>query len=506
MNKMIAYKESNTIGLRVEVLRNGGVFTTLEPYTYPEIQNTASSALKMSLRGSFLPVDPEKLPEDIIVEQPIVSITEKPEGASYGFSYDSERDMMVSGNNGVSSSGADCRIDVESKTPCTLVLECINSGEDNYDYGVIYAVDFTPSMGVFVSGEVYKNFADEAINILTTVSIPIPAGEHFVHIKYIKDSSNNSFDDIFAFRIASCEAEGYMGTAEINWIRDRIRPVLIVNGQEYPCGVFIATTPGKNIAGGREIWDIEAYSPLYLANRVQIEGAYTIPAGTNYIAAVQELLQLSGITKYSAEETDLVLASDRADWPVGTPVLTVINQLLSEINYRSAWVDLTGTVRLTKYTTPTPENIRHTYGQGQYSIISGDITTTTDYFDKANVFRAVCSSPDLEEPLVAVAENSDPESPYSTVTLGVRILREERVDSVPDLATLQERAEIMLTKSLQTTETVEFVTALCPVHETWDTVALDLDGLTGIFTETEWSMVLDASGEMRHRAERVIWK
>jgi hypothetical protein len=57
---------------------------------------------------------------------------------------------------------------------------------------------------------------------------------------------------------------------------------------------------------------------------------------------------------------------------------------------------------------------------------------------------------------------------------------------------------------MQTTETIQFETALNPMHTTYDTVALDTGGESGIWAETEWRMVLDASGIMTHRAERVV--
>lgn len=291
---------------------------------------------------------------------------------------------------------------------------------------------------------------------------------------------------------------------EIRWLTDRLRPVLIINGTEYPVGKFIATTPQTNKTAGQTLLQLEAYSVLYLAERVQLEGPYTIARGTSYITAVIELLRLAGITEYTAEESALVLSTDRADWPAGTKVLTVVNQLLSEINYRSAWVDMSGRVWLTKYKAPSTDNITQIYQRGEYSILSDVSTVTTDYFDKANVFRAVCSNPELEEPMMATAENSDPDSPFSTASLGIRILQILEVDNIPDLATLQEKAENMLTKSLQTTETIEFTTALNPTHGIWDTVALDMEDKGGIWTETEWSMVLDASGSMRHKAERVV--
>lgn len=498
------YKAENTIGLRVEVLRSGGVYTTLEPYTYPEVRCTTGSALKMSMSGQFLVPDPDTLPKTAGKEGlPKITVVPTAEGAAYGFAF--QDGAWVSQNHGIPKSAAVCRLDIQSEEAFDLLMECVSSGEKGWDYGIIYNVGHTPSMEYGDTSGAYHTFKEATPGETVQVTVPVPAGNSFIHLAFTKDGSNDNGEDQFMFWILNETADEIEQTQGIRWLTDRIRPMLIVNGDEYPCGVYIAATPRRILTGGKTVWELEAYSMLYLANRVKIEGSYTIPAGTNYIGAVQELLQMAGITNYEADQTELVLPTDRADWPSGTPVLTVINKLLSEINYRSAWVDLYGKVRLTKYTAPTADNIQHTYGMGQYSIVSADATAATDYFDKANVFRVVCSSPDLEEPLVATAENNDPNSPYSTAALGIRILQEEYVDAVPDLATLQERVENMLTKSLQTTETVEFTTALCPVHESWDTVALDLGDVTGIYTETEWSMVLDASGEMRHVAERVVY-
>lgn len=344
------YKDTNTISLRVEVLRDGGVYTVLEPYTAPEVQMNADSALCMSLRGEFFP--PEK---------------------------------------------------------------------------------------------------------------------------------------------------------EILWLKDRIRPILTINGTEYPAGLYIGTTPKRHVIGGQRILSLEAYSVLYLAERVTVPPGYIIPAGTNYLGAVQDLLRIAGIEMYITEGTEKVTPTDRADWPTGTQVLAVINELLPEINFRKAWVNLQGEVMLTKPTEPKPDKVDHIYTEGQYSIIGGQPSVSTDYFDKANVFRAVWSSPDLPEPMVAEVVNDDPASPFSTVTLGIRIVETTEVSEVADYEELQEIASQMRYKALQTTETIEYATALCPDHNAFDVVALDVGGESGIWSEVGWRMVLDASGEMRHTAERVVF-
>jgi hypothetical protein len=296
----------------------------------------------------------------------------------------------------------------------------------------------------------------------------------------------------------------YVPKKSVNWLKDRIRAVLTVNGVDYNKGVFIVTTVESSGSAEGETIDIEAYSPLYLAQRSKLEGIYTIPKGTNYIAAVQTLLLESGITEYTAEETDLVMATDRQDWEEGTPRLEVINELLAEINYNSAWPDLNGKIHITKYKPASNENIKHTYKSGQYSVLTPEYKESTDLFGKPNVFKCVCENPDLAEPLVAVAVNEDPNSKFSTVSLGARVLYLESVGNVPDLATLQERADNLRMKSLQTTQEIEFTTALMPGHETNDTVALENGKITGVYAETEWRATMDASGLMVHKGKRVI--
>lgn len=302
----------------------------------------------------------------------------------------------------------------------------------------------------------------------------------------------------------SMKGDFLMPEKDIIWLKDRIRPVLIINGKEYPVGMFVGTTPKRAWKSGVQVLSLESYSVLFLAQRVSIPSGYIIPAGTNYLGAVQDLLRISGIDMYITEGTEKVTPTDRADWSAGTSVLSVINELLSEINFRSAWVNLDGVVMLTKAGEVSANTVSHSYMEGEYSIIGGEPAVSTDYFDKANVFRAICSNPDLPAPLVAEVVNDDPGNPMSTAVLGIRIVETQEVNSVADFEELQEIASNMRRRALETTETIEYVTALVPVVNAFDVVALDVSGESGIWVEVGWTMTLDASGEMRHKAERVV--
>ncbi len=290
---------------------------------------------------------------------------------------------------------------------------------------------------------------------------------------------------------------------DYNFFTDRLRPIATVNGVDYPLGVYVVTTEERSEEDGRRIAALEAYSLLYLARRKKIETRLHIPAGTNYITQITNLLTLAGITDMEADTTSYKFATDREDWDIGTPVLDIVNTLLAEISYKNAYVDLSGTVQLRRYAPPTLSAVTHIYTEGVDSVIAPGYKITDDRYDKANVFRLYCDNPDMDALMVATAENNSASSPFSTVNIG-RILHNEQVDNVPSQTALQERANAMRDKSLQTTEEIEFYTAIMPDHVPNDVVAIQTGGASGIFAETGWQIILSPDSDMTHTARRVI--
>lgn len=289
---------------------------------------------------------------------------------------------------------------------------------------------------------------------------------------------------------------------DVNFLSDRLRVIITINGQDYSAGTYVITTETKTHSNGMDAVEIEGYSLLYLAHRKRLESPLYIEAGTNYITQIVQLLNSCGIEKIEADETPYTFSNSREDWEIGTPILDIANQLLLEISYNSAWVNLEGAVRLTKYQTPDISNVSHTYSANEYSIIEDNYEITSDRFDKSNVFRITCENPELSNSMVAISENDNPDSPFSTVNIG-RILYTEQVDNIPSQDALQEYADRLKYQSLQETETVEFMTAIVPTHETYDVVALENGDMAGIYTETEWWFNVTAGGSMTHKARKV---
>lgn len=290
----------------------------------------------------------------------------------------------------------------------------------------------------------------------------------------------------------------------VNFLSDRLHVTAWINGTAYPLGIFCVTTETPRVTDGLSVVDIEAYSLLYILTQCRTESRLYYPKGTAYTAIIQELLADAGFTNYAVDASDLTLSTDREDWETGTAYLSIINGLLREMNYNDLWVTVSGQIRATEYTAPSLGNITHTYTAGRDSIIRENYTVTGDSFGKANVFIVICDHPELSETLRAESVNDSAASPYSTVNLGRRVPVIEYVDNTPSQEELQKYADNLKAKSLQTNEVIEFVTAIVPTHGAYDTVLVDVGGVTGVYREMGYEITLGASGEMKHTGARII--
>ena len=87
-----------------------------------------------------------------------------------------------------------------------LVLECINSGESSYDYGIISQPDVqlgesTSDDGATGSTNVFHNFKGESSTNPVQLTIPSDKGSHFITIKFRKDSSSAQGNDSLQFKV-----------------------------------------------------------------------------------------------------------------------------------------------------------------------------------------------------------------------------------------------------------------------------------------------------------------
>ena len=87
-----------------------------------------------------------------------------------------------------------------------LVLECINSGETDFDYGIISQPDVllsesTKDDGATGSTNVFHNFQGQSSENPVQLTIPSDKESHFITIKFRKDSSSAEGNDSLQFKV-----------------------------------------------------------------------------------------------------------------------------------------------------------------------------------------------------------------------------------------------------------------------------------------------------------------
>ena len=293
---------------------------------------------------------------------------------------------------------------------------------------------------------------------------------------------------------------------EINWFNDRVRPQMWLDGQWHSLGVFVASSVTESYANGVSTIALQAMDRALLVKQVATEGLMHLTAGERYLDVVKRLLTECGITGVLADDNEDVLPTDREDWNEGTSYITIINALLSEIAFDALWFDAEGYARLTRYTEPSAATIDHVYHTGNSSVIVDACSITQDIYNPTNVFKVVVSNADMEAPMVATAVNDSVTSPISTVSLGRRILAPiVRLDNIASQEALQTYADRLRFESQMADEKITFTTANVPAHSHADTVALQHERLNGIYRETDWTMQLSYSGQMTHKAKRIMF-
>ena len=139
---------------------------------------------------------PRKKPDENSFE--VVAIS----GASYGFALNSNG-YYESNNKGVDNSAAVCRVNIHAAKACTVTFKCINYAESNYDFGLLGVIDKEQNTGYSdTSTNVQKSFKGSSKSSVQTYAYTnVAAGDHFIDVKYRKDSSQSSNNDTLQFKV-----------------------------------------------------------------------------------------------------------------------------------------------------------------------------------------------------------------------------------------------------------------------------------------------------------------
>lgn len=308
---------------------------------------------------------------------------------------------------------------------------------------------------------------------------------------------------------------------DINFMQDRIKAYATVQGNiatggwltasEWPCGVFYLDVGGNRWNNASKDNTVATgYDGLVVLAEDKVLDRYVAASGALYHTIIEQLVADAGFPDVQVEYTSLTLPAAK-EWEPGTPKLTIVNNLLDAINYRSLYMDADGVPRSEPYLSPDSAPVVWTYEISKDSVILPGIDVTLDLFDVPNAWVATISEPDRPV-LTSRYVNDDPNSILSTVYRGRTVVEvlgnmfdgEEGGIEAATQAILDAKVAAMAAEASQQYIIAEFTTALMPFHGTGDVVILDYGEGGAKYRSHTWSMNMVAGGQMRHEFRRVV--
>lgn len=175
-------------------------------------------------------------------------------GASYGFNLNSSTGYYVSTNNGVSKSASVARLNMDFESSCLVTIQYINYAEANYDYGMFGKLDTTVATDGLTASSNSSSPSDSTSNYqlamcsnsssTQTITYNVPAGEHYIDIKYGKDDASDSNNDSLQWKVLSVESTSAGGdyTYTLTNITQKHSLIFVFGNVSY----YFITSSGTN--------------------------------------------------------------------------------------------------------------------------------------------------------------------------------------------------------------------------------------------------------------------
>ena len=210
----------------------------------------------------------------------------------------------------------------------------------------------------------------------------------------------------------------------IDWMRDRVQYVYdpgIPGIDPWPVATFAFTSPKDRYSAFTKSYDVTLAPLVSVVDSASVPAGFSIPAGTNVIDAVVQLIESVGEARIAVTRSDTVLANMMV-FPDGATKREVINKLLVEAaGYWSLRCDASGQFRVEPYLDPASRPVSFHFRSGELSVHRPDWERTFNASAVPNVFRVYCEGDEDAPPITGEAVNEDPESPYSLPTRGFEV-------------------------------------------------------------------------------------
>jgi hypothetical protein len=336
---------------------------------------------------------------------------------------------------------------------------------------------WTRQAGTTHAGTYAYKAATVGHNQTSTAILTLPAGATTMRV-WVKVSSEEDYD---FFRIRSPGgAVLYENSGNVNWVQVTVN----VTGM---ASVFFEYDKDVSVTE--------------LSDTAWIDDIEIDVSSIRYTDVVSTLL--GSVPKNIVPHAALVTTA--REWEPGTSKLSIINQLLSAINYESLSFDEDGAALARPYTVPSSRPEEYVYADNAVSVMTPDVTQTLDLFSIPNRWTMVVSDPDRPA-LSSTYTNNNPASPTSVPRRQRTIVDFRTEQDAADQASLDARVARLAFEASQVYEAIEFETGLIPIHSGNDVYRITFSRLAidAKYSEHTWEMDLAAAATMKHRARRVV--
>lgn len=248
------------------------------------------------------------------------------------------------------------------------------------------------------------------------------------------------------------------------------------NTESGQLGIFRMELPDIRYSGEGSEVEVSGFDPLILLADRTLETNVTLPAGTNAVSTIRNYLDQIGV-RHAIPDMPYTIPSAGSTWKVHTAWSTFLNELCSAAGLYALHHDDQGRiVSKPVIASLVDEQSSHTYTIGRNSKLVGDIAFKPNGQSIFNRVVVVRDDPAQGTILTAVRSFTDPNSPYSTVNMGVKTKAYE-LQNVNSQAVVDAYADARI-QDLSMFVYGEMKIIPSPFHFPYEVVNLDFQGNT----------------------------
>lgn len=351
----------------------------------------------------------------------------------------------------------------------------------------------------------------QIFSLLTGDSLTVSAGLDLL------DTSNNFVSDIsdsldggeisrsnFADVHGTCQLDIVQ---ELAWGKDRVRPFMTLANDfiaaRFNLGVFVLTTPETSRVDDVITYKVHGFDLLFLLQSSGPADTYVATSGTTYLDAVQAVLTASGVgvglqldgtgSATTLPSTMVWLLNPEAE----TSWLSIINDLLSAINYRGLWANENGVFTSSPYSAPSARAIEWTFDTSDIktNIVGEQRTLTSDVWAAKNWWRFVrkgMTTKPIETDGIYTYQN-DTEGRTSVAALGRVVKAQVRFLDAANQTSLVAQGNKIIANNQAISRSFAIEVDPLPIASHFDIVEFIDAGFTDKCQVASWTLPLDGS-------------